>query len=52
MYFVVYLYQHFKRLNPQKNIIINDNSNKRKRMLINLKRSYLKNIILKLRKYE
>ena len=47
-----YLYQNLKRLNRYQKIINNEYIGKNKRILRNLKRNYLKNIILKLRKYE
>ena len=47
-----YLYQNLKRLPTyQKNIFYEDRGS-RIRMLRNMRRSYIKNIILRLREYE
>ena len=47
-----YYFQNIKRLNQYQKIITNKYIGKNRIILRNLKRSYLKNIILKLRKYE
>lgn len=47
-----YLYQNLKRLNPQQKFIFYENNGERRRILRNMRRSYIKNIILKLREYE
>lgn len=47
-----YYFQNLKILNRYQKIINNEYIGKNKRILRNLKRNYLKNIILKLRKYE
>uniref|UniRef100_A0A6C0FAY0 Uncharacterized protein n=1 Tax=viral metagenome TaxID=1070528 RepID=A0A6C0FAY0_9ZZZZ len=47
-----YLYQNIRRLpSCQKNIFTEDNAT-RMRMLRNMRRNYIKNIILRLREYE
>ena len=47
-----YLYQNLRRLPTyQKNIFYEDRGSRR-RMLRNMRRSYIKNIILRLREYE
>ena len=47
-----YLYQNLRRLpNYQKNLFYEDSAS-RHRMLRNMRRSYIKNIIMKLREYE
>ena len=47
-----YLYQNLRRLPTyQKNIFYEDGAS-RKRMLRNMRRSYIKNIIMRLRDYE
>ena len=47
-----YLYQNIKKLgNYQKHLFYAD-TGVRRRMLRNMRRSYIKNIILRLRKYE
>jgi hypothetical protein len=47
-----YLYQNIKRLpNYQKNLFYVDSAT-RYRMLRNMRRSYIRNIIMKLREYE
>ena len=47
-----YLYQNIRRLNKTQNGFFFTNSAVRKRMLRNMRRSYIKNIIIKLRGYE
>jgi hypothetical protein len=47
-----YLYQNIRRLNNTQREIFYADSAVRKRMLRNMKRSYIKNIIIKLREYE
>ena len=47
-----YYFQNMKRLNQYQKFITTEYIGKNRRILRNLKRGYLKNIILKLRKYE
>lgn len=47
-----YLYQNLRRLNPTQNNIFYEDNITRLRMLRNMRRTYIKNIILRLREYE
>lgn len=47
-----YLYQNLKRLSLNQNNIFNEDCATRIRMLRNIRRRYIKNIIMKLREYE
>ena len=47
-----YLYQNLRRLPNYQNKLFYEGSASRKRMLRNMRRSYIRNIIMKLREYE
>ncbi len=47
-----YLYQNLRRLPSYQKTIFYEDSATRKRMLRNMRRQYIRNIILKLREYE
>ena len=47
-----YLYQNIRRLGPNKTNIFYEDTTTRMRMLRNMRRTYIKNIILRLREYE
>ena len=54
MYFKMYyyLYQNIRRLNMNQKHIFYEDSITRNRMLRSMRRSYIKNIIMKMREYE
>ncbi len=47
-----YLYQNLRRLSSYQNYIFYEDSITRAQMLRNVRRSYIKNIIMKMREYE
>lgn len=47
-----YLYLNIRNLRGHNKVIFNDDSGARRRMLRNMRREYIKNIIMKLREYE
>lgn len=47
-----YLYQNLRRLTPNHKIFFYEDSITRAQMLRNMRRSYIKNIIMKMREYE
>ena len=47
-----YLYQNLKRLTPTQKHLFYEDSATRRSMLRNMRRQYIKNVIIKLREYE
>ena len=47
-----YLYQNLRRMSPSQKKVFSEDSSTRMRILRNMRRAYIKNIILKLREYE